>query len=98
MNPLGDALVYAKEKVEQYWLAVKDWNDCDNSKRHRIPKRVYQVGVSTGPGANITDNEEGTQTSTEIGDDTQTSTVGTHTSTETEDGTQPSTENEESPA
>ena len=98
VDSTGDALVYAKEKVEQYWLAVKDWNDCDNSKRHRIPKRVYQVGVSTGPGANITDNEEGTQTSTEIGDDTQTSTEGTHTSTETEDGTQPSTENEEGPA
>ena len=82
-------LEYAAEKVKQYWLAVKDWNDCDSSKRHRISECVYQVGVSTGPGGNAS------QTSTEVEGCTQTSTDGTQTSTETEDGTQPSTETEE---
>jgi hypothetical protein len=77
------ALVYEKEKVEQYWLAVKDWNDCDNSKRHKISERIYQVAVSTGPGETSTD--DGTQTSTE----------GTQSSIETDDGTQPSTENDD---
>ena len=95
VDPAMGALVYEKEKVEQYWLAVKDWNDCDNSKRHKIPERIYQVGVSTGPGGNITDNEEGTQTSTEIEGGTQTSTEGTQSSIETDDGTQPSTENDD---
>ena len=65
VNPDGDALAYATEKEEQYWLAVADWNRCDNSNRHRIPKRRLEVGVSTGPEANTTDNEEGTQTTTE---------------------------------
>ena len=34
-----DGCAYRAEKVKQYWLAVEDWNKCDNSKRHRIPKR-----------------------------------------------------------
>ena len=83
VDPAMGALVYEKEKVEQYWLAVKDWNDCDNSKRHKISERIYQVAVSTGPGETSTD--DGTQTSTE----------GTQSSIETDDGTQPSTENDD---
>jgi hypothetical protein len=65
VDPDVDASVYATQKEEQYWLAVADWNRCDNSKRHRIPTRRWEVGVSTDPDANTTDNEENTQTTTE---------------------------------
>ena len=61
VNPDVDALAYGKEKVKQYWLAVENWNKCDNSKRHRIPKRCLEVfGLPTESETNTTDNKEGT--------------------------------------
>lgn len=37
VSPSHDVKQYEAEKVAEYWLAVKHWNDTDKSKRYKIP-------------------------------------------------------------
>ena len=60
VDPSVSPDVHEKQKVEQYLLAVEDWNNCDNSKRFRIPLRRVPVGGTTDKEGGTTDKEEGT--------------------------------------
>ena len=65
VSPHHGPVAYDKEKIEKYWLAVKDWNRCDSSKRHRIPYRGNEEGVAIETEGEATGAEEGATDTTD---------------------------------